>query len=245
MPQCQYGCGLPAQHFREPTKKLPRGRWSCSPTHHGCPANKDRRAATCLDKYGATNLFSIIHSLPQYAETSQAMRTAASDRMTDTARGLGFSNPETLARANQAFRDQHGVENPMHLQSTVDKYISTNLDRYGVPCYVSLVTQYQRSKIADQWLDSLSVPEDQREQWIVLGERRIKVDAYDPDTNTVYEFHGDYWHGNPRKFAADVLNKQAHKTMGQLYEATVTREAMLREHGFNLIVMWEDEFRRG
>ena len=39
-----------------------------------------------------------------------------------------------------------------------------------------------------------------------------KVDGYCYETNTVYEFHGDYWHGNPIVFDSDDTNKCVGKT---------------------------------
>jgi len=240
---CQYGCGQTAIHFRSPSRKLPKGKWTCAKSHLSCPAVKERRYQTNLEKYGATNVFAVIHEREEFSEVSQGMRQAASDRMIDKDRGLGFSNPDILEKANEAFRKKHGVDNPMFDQSIVSKRTDTNMERYGVPCPAALEIQYQRSRIADKWLDGLAIPENQREQWIQLGERRIKVDALDPDTNTVYEFWGDYWHGNPRCYPSSMVNQQAHRTMSELYEATVSREALLREQGFNVVTIWEQDFR--
>lgn len=75
------------------------------------------------------------------------------------------------------------------------------------------------------------------------GEYRIptigKVDGYCPLNNTVYEYHGNYWHGNPLIFKEDDMNTIAHKTFGQLYRDTIARDDRIRKLGYNLVVQWE------
>ena len=34
------------------------------------------------------------------------------------------------------------------------------------------------------------------------------TDGYDPTTNTIYEYLGDYWHGNIGKYKKDFFNKK-------------------------------------
>ena len=45
-------------------------------------------------------------------------------------------------------------------------------------------------------------------------------------------------------YARDTVNKVNGKTMHDLYQATVQKTAYLREHGFNVIEMWECEINR-
>lgn len=68
-----------------------------------------------------------------------------------------------------------------------------------------------------------------------------KVDGFCPQTNTVYEFHGDFWHGNPNKFPHDNVNPVSGKTYGELYARTSQRDQKIRDLGYNLIVKWETE----
>jgi hypothetical protein len=42
--------------------------------------------------------------------------------------------------------------------------------------------------------------------------KRKPVDGYDENTNTVYEYLGDYWHGNPEKFYPKDINRDCKKT---------------------------------
>lgn len=69
-----------------------------------------------------------------------------------------------------------------------------------------------------------------------------KVDGYCEDTNTVYEFHGDYWHGNPEIFDPDDVNSVNGKTFGELYRLTKERESLIWDAGYDLVVIWEKDW---
>ena len=72
--------------------------------------------------------------------------------------------------------------------------------------------------------------------------KRTSVDGYDPKTNTVYEFHGDFWHGNPVVYNPSDINNKNKKTFGQLYQETIDKENRIRQNGYNLVVIWENDF---
>ena len=102
------------------------------------------------------------------------------------------------------------------------------------------------SKIAIKWMNSISSNIQHAENG---GEYRIpttryRVDGYNKDTNTVYEFHGDVYHGNPELFSPDdnchPFNKVV--TARELYDKTIQREDYIKSLGYNLVVMWEQEY---
>lgn len=74
--------------------------------------------------------------------------------------------------------------------------------------------------------------------------RLIKVDAYDENTNTVYEFFGDYWHGNPKIFP-NGKNSTNGISFKKLYEDTLERINFIKELGFNMIYIWETDWKSG
>jgi hypothetical protein len=102
---------------------------------------------------------------------------------------------------------------------------------------------YSRSQIG--WLDSVMLEQNIIIQYALSpdGEFKIsnvgKVDGYCSATNTVYEYHGDYWHGNPSIFDFEDINQVNHKTFGELYQKTIIRDNKIRSLGYNLIVKWE------
>ena len=69
--------------------------------------------------------------------------------------------------------------------------------------------------------------------------RYYYVDGYDDKTNTVYEYLGDYWHGNYKKYEYNFLNKRSKKTMGELFECTEKRFTKISELGYNIFYIWE------
>ena len=87
-----------------------------------------------------------------------------------------------------------------------------------------------------EWLDSLGITERQ------YPIENYKVDGYDPETNTVYEFLGDYWHGNPEVYDPDDYNKSCSKTFGQLHNETIERLEHIKSLGYNIIIQWEKEW---
>ena len=91
-----------------------------------------------------------------------------------------------------------------------------------------------------EWLDHLGVPESNRHIHVKLPTRRVIVDGI--IDNIVYEFYGDYWHGNPNIYGRDEINKKVKLTFGELYDKTMVREQLLRENGYQLVTIWEDEW---
>jgi hypothetical protein len=45
-----------------------------------------------------------------------------------------------------------------------------------------------------------------------------KVDGFNQETNTVYQYHGCFWHGCPNCYNEDTINNVNHETMGDLYQ---------------------------
>ena len=97
------------------------------------------------------------------------------------------------------------------------------------------------------WLNSLNLPDDKehRSVYVKVKDRKrgYRVDGFDPETNTVYEFNGDFWHGNPSKFPPEDYNPLAHCTYGELYKKTLEKEALLKSAGYNVISIWESDFK--
>lgn len=70
-----------------------------------------------------------------------------------------------------------------------------------------------------------------------------KCDGFCKENNTVYEFHGDLWHGNPKLFESTTLSYFG-MTYGDLYKKTLEREKIIRDLGYNLVVMWEYDWKK-
>jgi len=70
------------------------------------------------------------------------------------------------------------------------------------------------------------------------------VDGIDYHTNTIYEFLGDYWHGNPALYCQTNINKCNKKTFGQLYQETLNRFGHLKDLGYSIYYVWEHDWNR-
>jgi len=102
-----------------------------------------------------------------------------------------------------------------------------------------------KSVSSQSWLDSLNIPDNEgrREvKHLVKGKRYI-ADGYDPLTKTVYEFHGDYWHGNPNVYDLSKTNPSTKTTFGELYEKTQIKKQDFLDAGYNYIEMWESDWK--
>lgn len=66
---------------------------------------------------------------------------------------------------------------------------------------------------------------------------KFTVDAYIPTLNTVIQFDGDYWHGNPIKF------KSTDKRQSKRMALDISQDAYLRKLGIKVVRVWESAFK--
>lgn len=100
------------------------------------------------------------------------------------------------------------------------------------------------SKSEDKYFESLNNPNIIRNQMLYIDGRKIIPDGYDPITNTIYEFNGDYWHGNPEIYNKNDINKHNNKTFGELFDRTKEKEKFYKNCGYNVISIWESDFEK-
>ncbi|XP_023312382.1 uncharacterized protein LOC111692561 [Anoplophora glabripennis] len=108
-----------------------------------------------------------------------------------------------------------------------------------------------QSKIAIQWL---VWEEHQRQINIQHAAKQqesrvagVKVDGYCEETKQVFEFNGCYFHGCPACFKCNrdiPMPEDPSQTLNTRHEATLAKIQRLRDLGYEVIEMWECEFRR-
>ena len=119
---------------------------------------------------------------------------------------------------------EHGVFNQNPANHLFDNGCSKCGSTYGIK--------------ENKWLDSFGIKKEYRQYKI----EKYFVDGYDHITNTIYEFNGDFWHGNPSKYKEDDINPISGKSFGYLLKKTIEKEDRLKELGYNLVSIWESEY---
>lgn len=94
------------------------------------------------------------------------------------------------------------------------------------------------------WLDSIGIPDDfeHREATLKFPDSSwVFPDGMYRKDKIVYEFWGDFWHGNPEKYNPDDYAHNG-KTFGELYDATQLKRDKYKHFGFELIEIWETDW---
>jgi len=106
------------------------------------------------------------------------------------------------------------------------------------------------SKPQIKWLDFLSkyynidIQHAENDGEYLIPTTKYNADGFCKENNTIYEFHGDYWHGNPMKFDPDDINEIIKKTFKELYDETLIRENKIKDLGYNLVTIWEYDWKK-
>lgn len=167
-----------------------------------------------------------------------------------------YSNEEFLQKSKEIHNEtyDYSMTNYDGIYNNIDIICKTHglftikatnhLRGYG--CYNCQIKK-QYSKPQMEWLNFIQLNKNINIQHALNGgeftipNTRFKADGYCEETNTIYEFHGDYWHGNPNRYNPDDETYFG-KSFGELYQKTIEREQMIKNMGFNLITIWESDW---
>lgn len=175
--------------------------------------------------------------------------------------GRSLSQQEFVARANIAHNDRYDytktiythnnhlvtITCPTHgdfIQRAYD-HIKGNGRSTGCPRCGNLGI----SNKAIRWLNTIAQADKIYIQHALNGGEykipgtRFKADGFCAETNTVYEFYGDRWHGNLSVFTeTDKCHPFSDKSAKQLHDDTIVRECLIRDCGYIVITTWEADF---
>jgi hypothetical protein len=100
-----------------------------------------------------------------------------------------------------------------------------------------------------QWIQYLEIKDGKNklEHEYKISGSMYKADAYNFTTNTIFEYHGDLYHGNPKYYDMDDINPKSKTTFGTLYQLTLKKENFIKHHPskFNFERIWESEWKKG
>ncbi len=236
------GHPLATKEVREKIKQTMTERYGC----HSKQTDevKQKYKNTCLAKYGVET------ALQNEAVQARIVQSNLNNY------GVAYYNQKHMAEVLPLLQDYTWLyEQYVELQKTATQIadelgiVDTTVGRYLKHHEIAIKLNYGYSYACITWLESVMETEGIYIQHMLnIGEYRFPemsrctADGYCAKTNTIYEFHGDYWHGNPDIYAPNVYNKSLHKSMGELYQKTTDRENKIKELGYNLVVMWESDF---
>jgi hypothetical protein len=103
-----------------------------------------------------------------------------------------------------------------------------------------------------QWLEfiKISTPDIQHIKNSSDGEFKIPnskylADGYSYTQNCIYEYHGDFWHGNPSLYEPDHINKCINISFGNLYNNTIKKQQFCEKNGYKFKFIWESDWLNG
>jgi len=167
---------------------------------------------------------------------------------------LTKTTEEFVEDAKEMFGDQYDYSYVSYIKSNIKVIIKCN--KCGI-LFDQLPSHHLQGKgcrrciigssLAErEWLSYLGIAQDFRQFRIRYGVGRMVyfADGFNPITNTVYEFNGDYWHGNPNKFDPNAFNDSARQTFGELHAKTLLKKKRLQELGYNVVSIWEHDWKK-
>lgn len=108
-------------------------------------------------------------------------------------------------------------------------------------------SRYKKSRILTkerQWIASFNNTDIQLNKFIKLNNVGIYPDGIDYKTKTIYEFWGDFWHGNPDKFNSDEINIVNKKSFGELFKSTQIKRHLILNSEYSLVEIWETDYKK-
>ena len=122
------------------------------------------------------------------------------------------------------------------------------------PNYEWIVSKFKKNYSQGQieWLEyiKVSVPDirhilNHDGSEFIIPNSRYKADGFSIKDNMIFEYHGDFFHGNPKIYTPTDINTRVKKTHGELYENTLNKQQFCEKSGFKYKFIWESEWIRG
>jgi hypothetical protein len=164
---------------------------------------------------------------------------------------LGYKQPEDWYNATgEEIRNNNGggllvgYYNGRHREFIMEMIPEYEWDK-------SKFNNYGYSKISLEWLDFLkeSIPDiihikNNPDGEYIIPNTRYKADGYSEKEKTVFEFDGDYWHGNIDIYEPTRILLGG-KTALQLYQRTLKKRKDIEKQGLKVVSVWESDWKRG
>lgn len=217
--------------------------------------NKEKSISTCLSKYGVKNVFQLDFvknkayntKLKKYGNGNYTNIDKILETKTNTIDSNGNNVfIQSNLKAQKTMLERYNCKTPMEYNEFKNNFSKSFKDKYGVNNPFNLdsvrkkIPKNKKSKCEVIWLNNLGIPDTK-------DNRQVYIDGSIVDgikDNTIYEFLGDFWHGNP-----NLLNSYKESTKNS-YESefikrfnfTKDRFDKLRNLGYNIVYCWQSDF---
>ena len=219
---------------------------------------------SCVEKYGCKNAFQSEEvkekikksNLERYGvEHPNKSNIVKEKRMKTCIEKYGTENPaqkhfKNLDKLNIAFIKENFVEGKKFDMDKIREFFNIKARTNSVlinELIVSLKQEGYRQRTVfvteDNFLDEIetSLNTTLKRQYRIPN-TTFKTDGYDPKTNTIYEFLGDYWHGNPKVHDFDKVNVSTGFSFKELNQKTFERFDEIKKLGYNIKYIWENDY---
>ena len=121
---------------------------------------------------------------------------------------------------------------------------------------IAIVPEYVKtdnfSKMSIIWLNYMSKAKGLNiqhalnggEKKLTIDYKTYKVDGFCEETNTVYEFHGCFWHGCPNCYKPNIINSKNQRDMGTLNDLTIEKRENIKSAGYNHVSTYECQLNK-
>ena len=107
------------------------------------------------------------------------------------------------------------------------------------------------SRIATEWLEwkahdgGIFIHHQMNNTEKRIGERKIPVDGFHGPSQTVFQFHGCWWHGHICHLTkGKEMNEKRKRPMAELREETKETSKYIKDQGYHLVQIYECQWRR-
>ena len=121
---------------------------------------------------------------------------------------------------------------------------------------IAIVPEYAKtdnySKMSIMWLNYMSKAKNLNiqhalnggEKKLTIDDKTYKVDGFCEETNTVYEFHGCFWHGCQNCYKPNIVNSKNQMDMSTLNDQTIEKRENIKSAGYNHVSIYECQLNK-
>lgn len=225
---------------------------------NNCEEVKKKKEETCKNHFGETS----------HMKNKEFMQKYLDRQIKTKGYKCTFQDPKTKEKIKNFYKTNYGCDtnaqiHVMHFENLNEEYFRLNFIKNGKflinECceYFNIVnntacsykekfniTEPNQSRKCLQerlWLDLLNI-KNRKLRIKHNNNKKYYPDGYVIETNTIYEYLGDFYHGNPKIYKHDNINVRNGKTFGDLYRETFERFDIIKSLGYNIIYIWESDF---